>query len=189
MSILTKFISVGYYFTLEYYLREQKLDHNIINYMDNHNIKSNYVCFFDIIKGNNHFLIATNNGEHRLITITNTKETDNHISTQTIIHNGLKLVISNPMSLMKIEKLVNLNIIDTMIYSEKYGDLFFSDQIDDFINYEIFHIYNLRTLSVLTNCKVAHLVNDNAIINKCNIAIIFPNLVKLYQGGRIIYEK
>jgi hypothetical protein len=127
MSQLKKFDELGYIYTFQYYLYEQELDYNIIDFMENNNINSFYICFFDVIRDDAHYLITTNltDNLHELITIRKMSDVnENKIiiqDHQIIIHyDNYKVNISNKMELSEIENLVNITPNEIVTYDSTY---------------------------------------------------------------------
>jgi hypothetical protein len=140
MSYLQKYDILNNQFTLRYYFQEQNLNDNIFDYMENNNIKNNYVCFFDTIDNTNHFLVTTdivrdpNNG-YRLIKIVFKQEIGENRILQAydiwkniIEIDNVTLYVSNKLDLLIIEKMLNVycshlpkGIDGTAFYGNVYG--------------------------------------------------------------------
>ena len=184
--------------------------------MENNNVDYFYVCFFDIIRDNAHYLVTTDptNNLHQLITIKmNNMEGENSIvinDYQVIIHyNGYIIVISNKMTLDKIDELVNFTQEEVLVYDKTYANSWFlcknwtlnlktlkvlSAHPYSLCGYG--YIFNFRILS-LTCISSAHLKNNinsiNNIINNnisdFNMSKLFPYLETIIIDEKVFYSR
>jgi hypothetical protein len=217
MSLIHKFDILGYIYTFEYYLYEKKLDYSLIDFMENNNIDYFYVCFFDIIRDNTHYLVTTDptNDLHQLITIkVNNAQNENNIATNdhqvTIHYNDYMIVTSNKMTLDKIEELVNFTQEEVFEYDKTYGNAWSMADKDwtldlktKTVSCKIYvhtltdtgNIYNLRILSLsrISNALVINNINYiiNINISDFNMSKLFPYLqtITTREKMKIIYSR
>jgi hypothetical protein len=97
MSIIQAFDVRKFQYTLEYYLHEQELDYSVLEHLNNNNINlGSLICFFDIIKSDTHFIVASSNTNlHNIITISKCECEVNSISVDNSIiqYNNFKFTI------------------------------------------------------------------------------------------------
>jgi hypothetical protein len=203
MSVIKKFDRIGYYYTFEYYLYEQELDYTVLDYAQNNGIElGSLVCFFDMIKDDVHYIVTTDEkGSHKVISISKFSSVDNLILNNIIYYNGYKFTISDNMSLLDIENLIKIPYNDEIIQTHihKHNPLA-RGTIQWWQNYALrfdtIMIFNLRILSVITNCKYVKYIHTEesqgieSNILKLNMIKLFPNLKMVCcYDGKIIYHR
>jgi REP element-mobilizing transposase RayT len=91
--------------------------------MENNNIKTFRICFFDIIRDNIHYLVTTdpNNDLYELITIRYVIDNENVIISNDhqlqIYYNNHLITTSNQMKLSEIENLLKITAKEFVLYS------------------------------------------------------------------------
>jgi hypothetical protein len=201
MSI-TKFDSIGFYFTFEYYLCEQKIDLNIISFMENNNVQYKYICFFDKVENNINYLVSSNfNNTYKIITIShdyNSECSENKIiinDDKTLIYyNSYKISISSNIVETEINNILNFTSKDISLQFTKGYEWHWFDEVPQ---EQIMKIYiprkyrlpirNLRILSILTQVsKVC--INTKLDVSEFDMKKLFPNLKSIKFENEIIYE-
>ena len=95
-------------FTLEYYFHEQKLDRDVFEFMNNNNIKTNYICFHNEMRNYSHILITSNikrdvNNGYRIIEMLNCEISENMVISNDvntmIVYNNIIIKISNILTI------------------------------------------------------------------------------------------
>jgi hypothetical protein len=214
MSLIHKFDQFGYIYTFEYYLYEKKLDYSLIDFMENNNIDYFYVCFFNIIRDNTHYLVTTDptNDLHQLITIkVNNAQNENNIVTNdhqvTINYNEYTVIISNKMTLNKIEELVNFTQEEVLVYDKTYQNLWSAIKKNWTLDLKtkialcLAYSYSLTHCAAVDNFRIlslstirfarlhAHINDVNINISDFNMSKLFPHLQSITVGGTFIYSR
>jgi hypothetical protein len=127
-SILQQYDYLNYQFTFEYYLYEKELNRQVLDFMSNNNLRTNYICFFDTIRDDKHIIITTDlkkdpeNGYRIIQVYFNQMFDENKVFTSqcNIIHhkisyNNMIITISNKLDILTVEELVNININDVQL--------------------------------------------------------------------------
>jgi hypothetical protein len=204
MSFIQQFNNFGYLYTFQYYLYEKELDYNLINYIENNNLNSFYICFFDIIREGVHYLITTDstNDLHELITIKeiNTVNENKIIINDhqvTIYYNNYAVTISSKMTLDKIDKIINITSDEIGMYNNTYPNRWsymhenwtFDPKTklilwNCYLNIDTSYLYvsNLRILSLI-DIKYAGLISSCHVkIENFDMNKLFPHLRKIRHG-------
>jgi hypothetical protein len=113
---------LNFQFTFKYYLYKNNIDHTVCDYLENNNMKGNYICFYSEIINDAHYLVTTkldrdtNNG-YRIITIVKNNEciasnnfTLSSIENLVVHYDNYIISISNMLELDIIEKTIIFNV-------------------------------------------------------------------------------
>jgi hypothetical protein len=187
MAILSKVDDENYAYTLEYYLYEQGFDPNILEFMSNNNIQTNYVCFFDIIRSNIHYLVVKSKDCYQVISVLAVVASDNHIvnisDNVNIYYGECKISIFPNMSLEEAEKCIGVTEDDVIQYQTKWGNHKYD------LEALLLEADTLRILSMPNLCQVLH-CHQPIDISKFNMSKVFPVLSRIRNktSKELIYD-
>jgi hypothetical protein len=203
MSIIKQFDTIGFYYTFEYYLYEQELDCTILEYLQNNNVNiGSLICFFDIIKNDTRYVIATDQeNSYKVISIIKSNINDNFISGNLIFYGGYKFNILDNINLADAETYIKITTHDVTEYKKSHFNHFSNDitikNIDKLGGMYICRaVSSLRPISVLVNYGLVYVskygINHitESEIKKLNMDKLFPNLQGIIDcKNKIIYKK
>jgi hypothetical protein len=183
-------------FTLEYYFREQNLNLDVFEFMNNNNVKYNYICFHNDMRDHSHTLITSNikrdvNNGYRIIEILSCEISDNLVISDggktMVVYDNIIIKISGILATYDI--LTRLNIKINVCGNENTKEYMslnrhYYDKDNDISKILVLSgLNNFRILSVI-DCERVHFDNVSSPITieelkKINLSI-FPNLKEIY---------